>query len=230
MNPKAAQLHVGLILDGNRRYAKKNNLTPSKTYKIAIDRAFEIYEACLKNNVAALTFFVMSLDNLSRPKKEKEALFKALETFVDRLSREAEEYGIRVRIIGGRGVVPEGLQKKLDTLEEESRLNTRLLNFLAVGYSGHQDILDAVNISRQRFDGQGHIDEALLEKNISTVPFTRVDFIIRTGGDKRLSDFLLWQASYAELYFTKKTFPEFTKEDFTRALREFYRRERRFGL
>ena len=203
MNHLPHHFHVGFILDGNRRYAKKHGITHGQAMSIAVDRVFELYDSCLDHHIKAATFYMMSADNFKRPEVEQKTIFKALDHYANRMLCEVDTYGICIRIIGKHEGLPKKLREKLEHLEEVTKNNQALVNFLAIGYSGQGDILKAVNQLHRQLGPEEEIGVSLLEKHLSTAPCAKVDFIIRTGGDKRLSDFLLWQAPYAELYFTR---------------------------
>lgn len=221
--------HIVLFPDGNRRWAKEKGMPTLNGHKKGYENLLDFSEWCRNKGVKVLTAFGFSTENWNRTKDEVDYLMKLLEDcLVDNLDRYAKD-GVKVRVIGQRERLPESLQLAIKKTEEATENNSNLYLNLAISYGGKWDILNAVkkivedNISIEK------IDEALFESYLSTAGLPSPDFIIRAGGEKRMSNFVLWQAAYSELYFCPKYWPAFTEKDLDEALEEFDRRQRRFG-
>ena len=230
-------VHVGVILDGNRRFARRLMKQPWYGHRWGAKKVREFLHWLREFGIRYATLYSLSLENLDRrPKKELEMIFRIFEMEFSKILRpdhEAHKYGVRIRIIGRVHLLPKKLQEILREVERVTRkYKNYFLNF-AIAYGGKQEITDAVKkIAKGVKTGKlslREIDEHLIEKNLYTNGQPPVDLIIRTGGEKRISNFLLWQGAYAELFFVDKMWPEFTKEDFVKILKEFSQRERRFG-
>lgn len=194
-------------------------------YKNLLDFA----EWCKNRGVKTLTAFGFSTENWNRTKQEVDYLMNLLEKcLVDNLEKYNKE-GVKVRVIGQRERLPKSLQKAIKTTEKATENNSKLFLNFAISYGGKWDILQAVKRIVEDKISADKIDEALFESYLSTAGLPAPDFIIRAGGEKRMSNFVLWQAAYSELYFSPKLWPEFTEQDLDEALAEFDRRTRRFG-
>jgi tritrans,polycis-undecaprenyl-diphosphate synthase [geranylgeranyl-diphosphate specific] len=225
--------HVAIILDGNRRFAKKLMLEPWKGHEYGQKKVEELLEWCKDLGVKELTLYSFSIQNFNRPKEEFDYLMvlmkKAFEKFYD--DKRIEEHKIKVSVIGRYEMFPKSLVEAIDKIVEKTKHNNGFrLNF-ALAYGGREEITDAFKkIAKKISDGElssNDIDEKLVQENLylSSEP----DLIIRTGGERRTSNFLMWQSSYSEWFFIDKTWPEFTKEDLIQVIAEFEQRERRFG-
>ncbi|HLD70666.1 MAG TPA: polyprenyl diphosphate synthase [Negativicutes bacterium] len=221
--------HIVLFPDGNRRWAKANGLPSLQGHMQGYNNLLVFSEWCKNRGVKVLTAFGFSTENWNRTAEEVGYLMKLLEKcMVDNLQKFQQE-GVRVRVIGQRERLPDSLKKAIGKIEKNTENNTKLHLNLAVSYGGKWDILNAVKkISEEKVPAE-NIDEALFESHLSTAGLPAPDLIIRPGGEMRLSNFVLWQAAYAELYFSPKMWPEFNEQDLDEALTEFDRRARRFG-
>jgi undecaprenyl diphosphate synthase len=221
--------HIVLFPDGNRRWAKQKGLTSLLGHKKGYENLLDFSEWCKKRGVKTLTAFGFSTENWNRTKEEVDYLMKLLENcLTDNLGR-YEKDGVKVRVIGQRNRLPDSLQEAIKKTEEATKNNSNLFLNLAISYGGKWDILNAVkNIVKEGIEPD-KIDEKLFEDYLSTAGLPAPDFIIRAGGEMRMSNFVLWQAAYSELYFCPKFWPDFTEQDLDLALAEFDRRSRRFG-
>ncbi|MBI3631750.1 MAG: di-trans,poly-cis-decaprenylcistransferase [Candidatus Staskawiczbacteria bacterium] len=221
--------HIVLFPDGNRRWAKQKGIASLDGHMQGYKNLVDFSEWCKNRGVKALTAFGFSTENWSRSEEEVNYLMKLLEKcLVDNLEKYNQD-GVRVRIIGQKERLPESLQKVIKTTEESTVKNSSLNLNLAISYGGKWDILQAVKkIIEEKIPAE-KIDEKLFENYLSTNGLPAPDLIIRAGGEMRLSNFVLWQAAYSELYFSPKLWPDFTEQDLDSALEEFNRRARRFG-
>lgn len=232
-----APLHVAVILDGNRRFAKRLMKKPWYGHKWGAKKVREFLSWAREYGIKYVTLYSLSLENLAkRPKKELEHIFRLFEREFRKIlnpRHEIHKYKVRVRIIGRKNALPLSLRKLFREVEKvTAKYKNYFLNF-AIAYGGKQEIADAAKkiakkVERGKLSAKD-VDEKVVEKNLYAPDFPPVDILIRTGGEKRLSNFLLWQCAYAELFFVDKMWPEFEKNDFVKILEEFSRRERRFG-
>jgi len=221
--------HIVLFPDGNRRWAKQKGIASLDGHRQGYNNLLDFSEWCKNRGVKVLTAFGFSTENWNRTKEEVDYLMKLLEgCLVDNLDKYAKD-DVRVRIIGQKERLPESLQKAVKTAEEATANNSSLFLNFAISYGGKWDILNAVKKIIQEGVPADQIDEKLFENHLSTTGLPAPDFIIRAGGEMRMSNFVLWQAAYSELYFSPKLWPDFTEQDLDEALAEFDRRSRRFG-
>ena len=225
--------HIAIIMDGNGRWAKERGLPRSAGHHQGVERVREIVKAAAEIGVSAITFFAFSTENWSRPKQEVSILLRYLSSFLNREIKELHKNNIRFKVIGREEPVPKSLLNRLRQAEDKTRDNTGMTVVLAINYGSRQEIVDAVKeFSERLLKGQVDIQD-LNVGNFSDYLYTRglpePDLLIRTSAQKRLSNFLLWQLSYAELYFPKKYWPEFRREDLEKAIKVYQKRERRFG-
>jgi len=221
--------HIVLFPDGNRRWARQRGLKTLSGHKKGYENLLDFAEWCKKRGVKVLTAFGFSTENWNRSPEEVAYLMKLLE---DCLSDNLEKYqrdGVRVKVIGQRDRLPKSLQKAVEIVENETQKNSKLFLNLAISYGGRWDIVNAAKKIIQEKIPPEKIDEAFFESYLSTAGLPAPDFIIRAGGEMRMSNFVLWQGAYSELYFSKKNWPAFTEHDLNEALTEFDRRQRRFG-
>jgi short-chain Z-isoprenyl diphosphate synthase len=231
--------HVGVILDGHRRFAREEGLADYTTsYRSGMAKLRELLHWSAQLQLAAVTAWVLSTDNLRRPREELDPYFDVLIELLEDLPQIAATLGCSVRIIGSLELLPERLSDAVARAEAARPDSPPSWHFnLALGYGGRDEIIDACKslISTLVAEGiseselAGHIDAAGLEAHLYTADMPDPDLVIRTSGEARLSGFLLWQAAYAECVFVDPYWPEFRRVDFLRALRDFARRERRFG-
>ncbi|MCK4743597.1 MAG: isoprenyl transferase [Sulfuriflexus sp.] len=221
--------HVAIIMDGNGRWAKKRLMPRIVGHKAGVKSARTAVEVCAKNNISALTLFAFSSENWNRPRKEVDLL---MDLFIKSLREEAKainENNIRMQIIGDRKAFSEKLQSRIAEVESLTENNTGMTLSIAANYGGRWDIIQAV----QQLIAQGikaeDVDEAVLEKNLMLSGLPAPDLFIRTGGEHRISNFLLWQIAYTEQYFTDTLWPDFSEQHFAQAFEDYAGRQRRFG-
>jgi short-chain Z-isoprenyl diphosphate synthase len=229
--------HVGVIHDGHRRFARAAGLPDyAASYRAGMDKVVEFLSWCRDLEVPAVTCWLLSQENLSRPAAELEPYFEVLASLLDRLPDEPGAAGLRIRVIGSVDLLPNRLREAAARLEERAPDGGRRLT-IALAYAGRQEIVDAVRDLVSDLAAAGvpagemvsHVDAAALAAHLYTADLPDPDLVIRTSGESRLSGFLLWQAAYAEYSFVDVYWPAFRRVDFLRALRDFTRRERRFG-
>ncbi|PJE69598.1 MAG: di-trans,poly-cis-decaprenylcistransferase [Candidatus Staskawiczbacteria bacterium CG10_big_fil_rev_8_21_14_0_10_38_10] len=221
--------HIVLFPDGNRRWAKKHGLPTLKGHFRGKDNLRGFLTWCKNKGVKVITVFGFSTENWNRSRKEIDYLMNLFERYLSEDKEIFQENGVRVRIIGQKKRLPKSLQKVVTEIEGLTKNNKDFYLNLAVSYGGKWDILQAVQkIIKDRISTE-KINEELFENYLSTAGLPVPDLVIRAGGEMRLSNFVIWQAAYSELYFSKKLWPEFTEKDLDRALEEYNLRQRRFG-
>ncbi len=213
-------LHAAVIMDGNGRWAQRRGLPRVAGHRAGAETLRRVVEAAPSQGIAALTVYAFSSDNWQRPKDEVDALMKLFLRFLRREQRRCVENGVRVSVIGRRDRLPGLVAGAIAACEAATAEGGRLHLRLAVDYSSRDQILDAA----RRLERPATRDELA-----QSLGLPDVDLLIRTGGEQRLSDFLLWECAYAELIFTPRMWPDFTAADLENAVAEFYSRERRFG-
>jgi undecaprenyl diphosphate synthase len=225
--------HVAIIMDGNGRWAQEKRLPRIAGHNEGTKRVKEIVKAAMEFGLEAITFFAFSTENWIRPRHEVAMLLHFFESFLRRELPGMMKNNIRFRVIGRGHPVPRRLLEKIRHAERKTQNNTGLFFVLAINYGSRQEIVDAAKAFCADAAG-GKIDpEALDEEKFSRYLYTwglpDPDLLIRTSGEIRLSNFLLWQLSYAEMYFPKVYWPDFHRDEFELALKEYQRRQRRFG-
>lgn len=232
--PQAMPDHVAIIMDGNGRWAKLRDEPRHKGHRQGVKSVQHIVKACIKNNIHYLTLFAFSSENWKRPHKEVGLL---MDLFLSALSSEIKELdsnGVQLRFIGDRSFIPANVQRAMEDAETRTAQNSKLVLVIAVSYGGRWDIVQATQrLAEQVEQGElkaADISEASLSENISTVDLPAPDLFIRTGGERRISNFLLWQLAYTELYFTDTLWPDFNEMAFGIALKDYARRQRRYGM
>ncbi|RLE63109.1 MAG: di-trans,poly-cis-decaprenylcistransferase [Thermoprotei archaeon] len=229
--------HVALILDGNRRWARKHGLPPWYGHKVGAEKLRKVLRWLLDLNIKTVTVYALSTENLKRDGKELKELLGIFEEYLKIALKDNifEKYGVKFKAIGKIELLPENIRKLLLKLEALTEKNEdRFLN-LAVAYGGRTEIVEAAKkIVKDVLEGNikpSEIDEKTFEKYLFTahLPNPSPDLIIRTSGEERLSNFLLWQSAYSELCFLEVYWPEFRRIDLLRAIRTFQQRQRRFG-
>lgn len=226
----AVPSHVAVIMDGNGRWAKKRFLPRVAGHVKGVELVREMVRACLERGVKYLTLFAFSSENWRRPQEEVTLLMqlfvKALEQEVEKLDRN----GVRLRVIGDLSRFDKGLQQLICNAEEKTRGNTRLDLTIAANYGGRWDIMQAMNrMLAAQPEKRSDWTECDLEPYLSMSFAPEPDLFIRTGGEERISNFLLWQLAYTELYFTPTLWPDFNTTEFDKAVASYQQRERRFG-
>ena len=225
--------HVAIIMDGNNRFAKKNQMQKGDGHREGKNSLDPIVEHCLSRGIQALTVFAFSSENWNRPQIEVDLLMKLLEEAIHEQLPRMRKFNIQLQFIGDRSRLSPHLRDLMRSAEQETASFNSMTLTIAVSYGGMWDIAEAAKqIASDVHTGHldiGQIDASLFGQYVSLNELPPVDLLIRTGGDYRLSNFLLWQAAYAELYFTETLWPEFSTQEFDHALDVFAGRERRFG-
>jgi len=225
--------HIAIIMDGNGRWAKKRHLPRVMGHPAGVKAVKRVVEFCAQEDIQVLTLFAFSSENWRRPKEE---VSKLMELFMSTMQKEVnrlDKNNIRLRFIGERTDFSEKLQQKMADSERQTEKNTGLTLVIAANYGSHGDMTLAVqNIARKVQEGAlspDDIDETLIASGLSISDLPEPDLFIRSGGEQRISNFLLWQLAYTELYFTSKLWPDFNAETMQEAIDDFLTRERRFG-
>lgn len=225
--------HIAIIMDGNGRWAKRKRLPRVKGHERGAQAVEVALEGCLKLGVRYLTLYAFSMENWKRPKYEITQLMKYLADYLDEKLDVMLSKKIRFNAIGRLHLLPDPIQQKIMRNMAETRTNKKLIFTLALSYSGRSDIVDAVKkVAREVKAGRmpiDAIDETVISRSLSTHDIPPPDLLIRTSGEERLSNFLLWETSYTELYFTEVLWPDFTIDELTRAVKDFKKRNRRYG-
>jgi len=226
--------HVAVIMDGNGRWAQRRALPRHFGHRAGAKAVRATVEGCVRRGIEALTIFAFSSENWQRPPEE---VTRLMELFVESIDKEVDELhrnGIRVRFIGELSRLREGLEAKIRAAEERTAGNTRMTLYIAVSYGGRWDIVEAARRLAQRVAAgalaAGAIDESTFAAELQLAGAPEPDLFIRTGGEQRISNFLLWNLAYSELYFCDTLWPDFDDEALEAALRFYSSRQRRFGL
>ena len=225
--------HIGIILDGNRRWAKNKNMPAVYGHTKGADALEALVKFSNKIGLKFLTVYAFSTENWNRSKDEVDALMDIFNTYIDKFLNKVQRENVKIKVIGERHMLSDQLIKKIERVEEETKDNEGTCFNLAISYGGRQEILRSVKeIAKKVKTGLIEPENISLEdiqNNIYTSKDPNVDLIIRTSGEKRLSNFLMWQGAYAELHFIDKHWPDFTGDDLIEGINEFKRRTRRFG-
>ena len=225
--------HVAIIMDGNGRWAKKNGKERIYGHQEGTKRVKDVIKASLMSGVDYLTLYTFSKENWKRPKKEVEYLMELLVKSIENNLSELHKEGIRLYIIGDIFNLPEKVKKGIHKAVDLTKNNTKLTLVMALNYGARWEIISAVRtiaeMARDRVIEIDEIDESLFNNFLNTKGIPSPELLIRTSGELRISNFLLWQIAYTELYFTDKYWPEFGEEDFYKAILDYQKRERRFG-
>lgn len=225
--------HIAIIMDGNGRWAEARGLPKVMGHAQGVEAVRRTVKACLKIGVKYLTLYAFSTENWSRPKHEVKALFRLLENFIDREFKIFHDNKVRLCIIGERQKIQKDLLAKVESAEKDTRDYDNLTLNIALSYGGRQEILNAVRILAEDVkDGKikpPDIDEKIFSSKLYTQGQPDPDLLIRTSGEMRVSNFLLWQISYAEFYVTEKLWPDFDEKELNKAIEEYNKRDRRFG-
>ena len=223
--------HVAIIMDGNTRWATKRDLPSKKGHKEGVKKAREAVEFALENNIPYLTLFAFSTENWLRDEIEVKDLISIFFEALDEQTPELIDEQVKLNFIGDISRFNKRLINKIDKSSKATEtLNPKLNLIIAVSYGEKWDIVNAVNKSNLKSNQKKKFTEKDLQENLEISDFPNPDLIIRTGGEKRLSNFYLWQSSYSELYFSDKLWPDFTKKDLKKAINDFFNRKRKFGI
>lgn len=225
--------HIAIIMDGNGRWAKKRFMPRFAGHKAGVESVRKVVEECAHRNIETLTLFAFSSENWRRPEKEVGLLMDLLHSALEREVLKLNENNVKLRFIGDRSAFNEKLQKQIDRGEELTRHNTGLTLVIAINYGGRWDITEAAKKLAEKVS-RGEIEHTditpeVMGAHMSLAGLPEPDLFIRTGGEKRVSNFLLWDLAYTELFFTDKLWPEFDARMLDEALSSFRARERRFG-
>jgi len=225
--------HIAIIMDGNGRWAQKKNLPRIKGHEKGAKVVEKIIDGCLKLNIRYLTLFAFSMENWNRPKREVNHLMRYLAAYLDDKLPIMLDKNIRFNVIGRKALLPDKILKKIDRNIQRTCKNSKLTFTLALSYSGRSDIVDAAKkIAKQVKNNTlvpSKIDEKTIAENLSTFGIPDPDLLIRTSGEERISNFLLWELSYSELYFTPILWPDFSVKELEKAVNVYKKRNRRFG-
>jgi undecaprenyl diphosphate synthase len=222
--------HIAIIMDGNGRWAKARGLPRLAGHRAGTENLRRILNACVEFNVKILTIWAFSTENWRRPQEEVRGLMDILEQVIDRELNELHKNGVRLRHIGRLEGISPHLQTKVRHAIELTRDNARLTLNVAFNYGGKAEILDAVKHIIVDGIRPEDVDENLFARYLYTASLPDPDMIIRTGNESRISNFMLWQGAYSEYYFTPVLWPDFDKDELRKALEDYARRERRFGM
>ena len=232
--PSNIPTHIAIIMDGNGRWAMKRNRPRTMGHRAGLKALRLITEHCGHIGVSVLTVFAFSSENWNRPEKEITRLMDLFMRALDKESRELHEKGVRIRFIGDTGAFSHGLQDKMARATLQTKDNDRMTLNVAVNYGGRWDIVQAARkLAESVAQGQikpEDINEKLLTRQISLGNSSDPDLFIRTGGEMRISNFLLWQTAYTEFYFSQVLWPDFSPSELDKAVAAYQARERRFGM
>lgn len=220
--------HIAIIMDGNGRWAKDKGMDRIFGHKEGAKSAKKVIEACSDLNINYLTLYAFSTENWNRPQFEVDSLMSLLSSMLKNEIKELERNNIVFNVVGRVEDLPKSVQNIISDVIDRTKHNTGLILSLALSYGGRQEIIDAVNkiiVSKK----SEIIDEEIVKNNLYCPEIPDPDLIIRTAGEYRLSNFLLWQSAYAELFVSKKNWPDFKKKDLMEALKDFENRDRTFG-
>lgn len=225
--------HVAIIMDGNGRWARRYGLSRSMGHKKGAQSLVNIVLHANKMNIKYLTVFAFSTENWNRPKEEVEYLMKLPIEFFNEFDQRFEEENIKITVIGSRKELPQELVKKIEYVEEKSKNKTGLNFIIAFNYGSQLEITEGIKKLVTDLENnqitKKQITPKLFNNYLSTFNIPSVDLLIRTSGELRISNFLLWQIAYSELYFTKTLWPDFGPRHFDKAIKEYSKRNRRFG-
>lgn len=221
--------HVGIIMDGNGRWAQLRGLPRYEGHKRGVEKVKEIIRSALRLNIDVLTFYAFSIENWQRPKKEVEIIMDLLQNHLRKETQTFISQGVRFKMIGNRDMIPKHILNVIEETESATRECKELIAQFAISYGGRDEIIRTVkkiiinNIVPEK------VDEDFFSSMLDTAGIPEPDLIIRTSGEQRISNFLIWQSAYSEFYFSQTLWPDFTEEEFTEAILDFQKRQRRFG-
>jgi len=221
--------HVAIIADGNRRWARERSLPVLAGHVQGIEAMRPVVRRARDRGIQTLSVYTFSTENWTRPDDEVSGLFGLIDGAVRQYTDELIDEGVQVRVIGRLHEAPADVQRSIRAAEERTRAGARLTLNICFNYSGRAEIVDATRALIAAQADPNHVDEDHFAEHLYTAGQADVDLLIRTGGDQRTSNFLLWQAAYAELVFCAKYWPDFTADDLDNAIAEYTRRDRRFG-
>ena len=233
IKPEALPKHLAIIMDGNGRWAKKQGLLRTIGHESGAKAVRETVETCARLGIKNLTLFAFSTENWSRPKLEVDTLMKLLSKALKKELKTLTKNDIRLNTIGNIESLPKSIVKSLTEVTESTKENQRMTLTLALNYGSKEEITRATKLIANKVKDNiiliDDIDESVINNHLYTHNLPDVDLVIRTSGEQRISNFLLWQIAYAEFYFTETLWPDFTADDLMQAIQSFQNRERRFG-
>jgi undecaprenyl diphosphate synthase len=234
IDPARLPEHIAIIMDGNGRWAGKRRLPRVAGHKAGIGPVRSSVESCARLGIKVLTLYAFSIENWKRPRHEVETLWRLLRYYLKQELPELQKNDIRLQAIGRLDALPSQVRRELEAAVDATSANRGLLVNLAINYGGRAEIVDAINaiLDMARLDGRLgslKIDEDLIATNLYTASCPDPDLLIRTSGEMRISNFLLWQIAYAELYVTETLWPDFKRTDLLQAILEYQKRDRRYG-
>ncbi|MBE0477651.1 isoprenyl transferase [Candidatus Aerophobetes bacterium] len=225
--------HLAIIMDGNGRWAKNKGLPRIEGHRVGMEKIRDVMNWCRQRGIKVLTLYAFSKQNWNRPREEVEFLMRIFEVYLEKEFDNLMEKGVMLRVIGRVEELPLSLRKKIKKIMQKTKANEELFLNLAINYGGQEEIVDAARcISALAREGKilpEDIDVELFRKYLYTPNLPYPDLIIRSGGELRISNFLLWQIAYAELWVSSVLWPDFTEQDLDEALKDFASRERRYG-
>lgn len=225
--------HIAIIMDGNGRWAKKRGMPRTFGHKKGAENVVKITRSMKESGVKYLTLYAFSTENWQRSKDEVDALMQLLNEYLDKELKEIMENNVRIVFIGERYMLSDTIQQKMHYLEEESAKNSDLTLCIALSYGSRQEILSAVKSIVQKVQNNqiniDDIDQEIFATELYTKGIPDPDILIRTSGEQRISNYLLWQIAYTELFFTDTLWPDFSKEELLEIIKKFASRERRYG-
>jgi undecaprenyl diphosphate synthase len=222
-------VHIGLILDGNRRWAKKNGLSIAQGHRQGYQNLKTVGKAAIKHGVRYVTAYVFSTENWQRDRQEVADIMKILRWVLRHEIKELHKENIRLRVIGSKAKLGTALITAIHDAEKMTEANTRGTILLCLDYGGQQEIVDSVRKIAESGVKPNDITASMIEEHLYAPDVPKPDLIIRTSGEQRLSNFLLWESAYTELIFNKKYWPDFNETDLKLAIKKFGRLQRRFG-
>lgn len=225
--------HIAIILDGNGRWAERNGHTRNYGHKKGCEALVRIAKHARKLKIKYLSLFAFSTENWKRPKKEVDYLMSLIKVYLNNYLKDLKKNNVKVNVLGRRDNLPNDIMMLIDKCEKETSLNDGMYLNICFNYGSHEEIVHAVkDICKDYSLGKiniNNLDSDMFSQYLYTKDMPYVDLLIRTSGEMRVSNFLLWQIAYSEFYFTSKCFPEFTEKDFEEAIENYNKRTRRFG-
>ncbi|HHP50908.1 MAG TPA: isoprenyl transferase [Moorella mulderi] len=233
LDPSRMPRHIAIIMDGNGRWARQRGLPRIAGHRAGVESLKEVVKACLDLNIPILTVYAFSTENWKRPREEVEALMELLVHSIRNELEDLKKNGVKIRVSGRWQGLPLRVREEMERACRETVSNQRLILNVALNYGGRAELVDACRALagkvKEGFLDPKDIGESLLEEHLYTYPLPDPDLLIRPSGEKRISNFLLWQLAYTELWFTEVYWPDFRREHLLQALEDYQKRERRFG-
>ncbi|MBI4874752.1 MAG: isoprenyl transferase [Acidobacteria bacterium] len=234
LDPARLPGHIAVIMDGNGRWASRRNLPRAAGHKAGVEAVRETVETCARLGLQALTVYAFSVENWKRPRTEVDTLWRLLRIYLRKELPNLQRNGVRLAAVGRVDGLPDGVRRELLAAVEATSSNTGLKVNMAINYGGRAELVDAVNAILERARKAGtldglRVDEEAVAAHLYTAGLPDPDLLIRTSGEMRVSNFLLWQIAYAEIYVTDTLWPDFRRIDLLRAIADYQKRERRFG-